>query len=371
MTANRIIKTALEHINQKEFRAVDCSFAGDDCTFIAPIAFPKWTPYTKYLRSVIFRKADYAVISAGFPKFPNWGEQPEVFPVPTSLNGVKIVSKIDGSLLCVSAHKGELIIRTRGSTSVESCKTKDEIEFFKKNQLKYLLPRLLDESSIYSKYTFLFEWVGSHKIVIDYGNNPQLILIGVINNSNYQLFQQEVLDVFADLFKLSRPDYFNITSFDSLFEVMKKQKGIEGYCIYSNDGQDIHKAKTDDYLIKHRFKSNLTYENMVDYFVANTNLSKEEMLLDIASKYDFECSQQANIFLEKISFNYKVITDKVESCKQFLNTVQGLRRKDVAKMVQDRYSNDESFKSVAFQLLDGKQINNKKYTSLLNEYNKN
>ena len=133
------IKIALENSNPEDFNFKDCVICGDECVLVTPKnPSVKWTQKTKYLRSVIYRKSDHYPVSLGFPKFVNWSENQENFPLPASLEGCEINTKIDGSLLIVSSYEGEQIIRTRGTVSARLLDSGFEIEILKKKYPKAL-----------------------------------------------------------------------------------------------------------------------------------------------------------------------------------------------------------------------------------------
>lgn len=351
------IRLALNNINKDEFRFVDCVIGGDECTFVTPIANPAWNKNNLCLRSVIFRKSDFKVINSGFAKFFNYLEAPLISPVPTDITNCTIVEKIDGSLLLVSKHNGELIVRTRGSLNVGSHLTKGEIDFFK---LKY--SKVFD---ITEGMTWLYEWTGAHKIVLDYGTEPKLTLIGIVDNCSLTLLSQKTLDIMAEHVKVSRPKYFTTNSFADLIDLLKLAKGIEGYCAYSDNGQTIHKLKSDDYLIRHRFKSNLTFENLLDLWFLYKNPSVEFLLAEIEKLHDYECAVSAKPILEKIYLVVSSVESKILAVIDFCKKLHHLPRKDVAFAILAAYPKGSYYQSVAFSIIDGKPITTDKLKKII------
>jgi hypothetical protein len=356
--AQQKIKLAFESSDLSEFRFTDCTFGGDECVLVNPIAFPKYNSYNKYLRSVIYRKLDYKILSAGFPKFTNWLEKPDIFPVPTQISECQIVTKLDGSLLCISKYKDSLIIRTRGSCNIDKCLNNNEIELFK---LKY--PKFFN--SILDGYTYLAEWVSPlQRIVLNY-NEPDIYLIGLINNNDYSLTKQDDLNILALDLGVKRPEMHSFLSFDDLFKSIENKTNFEGYCIYSNNGQSIHKVKTNDYLIKHRFKEKLNYESMVDYFLLNKDITIEEQIDKIGKEIDFECATQAKVFLLDIDKKYKNILKTFEDIKSQVSNYKDKPRKELALFVKQSYNGP--FQGIAFSFFEGKSVDDKKLTQLLND----
>lgn len=361
--AQQKIKLALESSDLSEFRFTDCTFGGDECVLVNSVAFPKWTQKNKYLRSLIYRKSDFLPISSGFPKFVNLGESPIEFPPLKTLDGCTVVEKIDGSLLIISNYKGQLIIRTRGSTGFENCLNKHEIDLFKSkySELFNLIYQSNSEGT-----SFLFEWCSPlNKIVIDYGIDPSLTLIGLIGHTDLNLYKQEVVQQYGKLVNISTPKTYTFDTLENLLVTIKKLRNQEGACLYSNDGQDIFKAKSDDYLIKHRFKEKLNYESMVDYFILNKDITIEEQIDKIGKEIDFECATQAKVFLLDIDKKYKNILKTFEDIKSQVSNYKDKPRKELALFVKQSYNGP--FQGIAFSFFEGKSVDDKKLTQLLND----
>ena len=75
----------LKSVDRTQFNVVPHIIAGDNCFLVTPMRMGvDWTQQNKVLRSSVWN-SDGELVSAGFAKFVNWGEKPDVFPVPTSL----------------------------------------------------------------------------------------------------------------------------------------------------------------------------------------------------------------------------------------------------------------------------------------------
>jgi hypothetical protein len=67
--------------NKEEFNYKDCVIAGDECWLITPKDMSvKWNDENARFRSCVVRKSDNFVVSQGFRKFTNFGEQPAFEP---------------------------------------------------------------------------------------------------------------------------------------------------------------------------------------------------------------------------------------------------------------------------------------------------
>jgi len=83
-------------LNPEEFKLKDCLVAGDECVLITSKGMgTKWTKENARFRSCIVRKSDGKCISQSFPKFKNWGEDPEFQPWDSSWP-VDARHKLDG-----------------------------------------------------------------------------------------------------------------------------------------------------------------------------------------------------------------------------------------------------------------------------------
>ena len=110
------MKVDLQAIDLTQFYVNERVLNGELVYLVIPQQIgAKWNKENKVFRSSVWN-ADGELISAGFPKFTNWGENPEVFPLPTDLTGATIMEKLDGSLVVVYKYKGQFFLRTRGTT---------------------------------------------------------------------------------------------------------------------------------------------------------------------------------------------------------------------------------------------------------------
>jgi len=211
-----------------------------------------WTQDNKIFRSSIWSE-DGELLSAGFPKFTNFGENPEVFPVPNSLKGVEILDKMDGSLCICDSINGQLSMRTRGTFSYKTLHNWKDFEYCRE---KY--PKISEWLKSHPDISLLFEITTPHQqIVIHYGDEPDLTLIGGIRKDDYSYVRQDTLDVIASDIDVKRPVRYNADSIGALIKTMKESTGIEGCVLYSNNGQTLHKIKSEQYLKFHHLKTNL------------------------------------------------------------------------------------------------------------------
>jgi hypothetical protein len=325
-----------------------------------------WSKENSVFRSSVWNSSG-ELISAGFKKFVNWGEKPEVFPTPASLKNTVVVEKLDGSLLIVSKYKGQFILRTRGTVDAYKLVNGYELDTFK---AKY--PKVFEFQPIGETWAFslLFEWTSPvNRIVIDYGAEPEWRLVGFIQHEDYSLGIQEWCDTLAKQFGCPRPEMFTFGSTEELIASVEQWKGKEGVCIYSKGGQEIHKVKGQEYLRCHHFKSNATFENTVDLFFGFDQPSYQLFQSKLVEVFDWECANMVLGFTSTICDGFKEVNKIVAAMKSFVEPLKFLSRKEAAQKIISSYSTTNR-SAYCFQLLDGKELDKDALKKLLYQVTK-
>jgi hypothetical protein len=351
------MKIDLDKVDRTQFMVHEHSLNGEIVYLIQPQHIgTQWRQDNKHMRSVVVNY-EGEVISAGFPKFTNWGENPDNFPVPNSLKNATVVEKLDGSLLIVSKYNGQYILRTRGTVDASIMANGHELEIFKNAILKKLDELPVDVTGSWN-YSMLFEWVSPiNKIVLNYGDEPDWYLVGVVNHINYSLQMQDTLNEFARVADLKRPATYTFSSVQDMLRDVDQWKGKEGVCVYSKNDQTIHKVKSADYLIKHRFKSEATLENTLDLYFSYGKPSYQEFESKLTETFDYECFEMVRGYASQICDASKEVNKIVDGFKSFIdNQLKVLStRKEQAQKVISSYS-ESNRASMIFSLLDGKSL---------------
>lgn len=294
----------------------------------------------KFLRSSLWTEHG-ELISASFPKFMNMGQDEVNFPSPIELIGTQILDKLDGSTLIFSIFKGNLIIRTRGCLTPEiTLANGNEIELFRNKYIE--LFNYLNEyikNTLTMDFSIICEWVSpNNQIVIKY-NEPELYLTGIIVHENYSLTTQVYLDFFADKVRLKRPQYHTFTSLFNLCETVKAWPGnMEGVCLYYNYGQSICKVKGEDYLRRHFFKSNLSFNNLIDLFFEYKCPDFEGFKSKIIENFDYECMRISESYLFDLTELYKKVISKIVDLNLLINNTIHLNQKSFALLILKDYT---------------------------------
>lgn len=318
----------------------------------------KWTQQNKHFRSSLW-DSDGNLISAGMPKFVNWGENPDNFPVPTSLKDTNIVEKLDGSLLIVTKWKGQFILRTRGTVDATKLDNGYELEIFKETILSKIIGSAHDLSCGDTwDFSLLFEWVSPiQRIILSYGDQPEWYLVGYVDHEDYQLLRQSAINELANDMGWKRPPSYTFPSIEDLMSNVEQWKGKEGVVVYSNHDQTLHKLKALEYLTKHRFKSEATLENTLDLYFSMGKPSYQEFEKKLIEAFDYECFEMVRGFISTICDAHKNVQQIVDGFDYFIeNTLKPLpTRKDQAQRVLASYgtTNRASF---IFAKLDGRTL---------------
>ena len=348
------MKIDISSIDRTQFMVHEHSLNGEIVHLIQPQHIgTKWQQDNKHMRSVVVNY-DGEVISAGFPKFTNWGENPDNFPVPNSLRNCTVMEKLDGSLLIVSKYNGQYILRTRGTVDASTMANGHELELFKEKFLKSLTHDTPDTWNV----SILFEWVSPiNKIVLNYGDEPDWYVVGIVHHSDYSLYSQEDLDMWAKNKGFKRPATYTFTDVNDLLQNVDQWKGKEGVCVYSKNDQSIHKVKSADYLIKHRFKSEATLENTLDLYFSYGKPLYQEFESKLTETFDYECFEMVRGYASQICDASKEVNKIVDGFKSFIdNQLKVLStRKEQAQKVISSYS-ESNRSSMIFSLLDGKTL---------------
>lgn len=332
---------------------------GEVCFLVQPVHVGcKWTQANKHFRSSLWN-SEGELISAGFPKFTNWGENPENFPVPTSLRGSKIMEKLDGSLLIVSKYHGQFIARTRGTTDARNLeKNGHEIEIFNSTILPKIEEFYGQGAGAEWNCSFLFEWTSPlQRIVLNYGEQPEWCLVGIILHGNYHLQGQEYLDYVASVLEVKRPAVYDFPDIEALLANVEVWRGKEGVCVYSDHDQTIHKVKSAWYLALHHMKSELaSFEKVIDTFFTLDRPSYQEFYQKIAEQFDFELANQIQGDMSRICDGWKEVVKIEKAMYEFVEDLKRLpNRKEQAMKTIQSYGNTNRA-SFIFKILDGKNL---------------
>ncbi len=343
----------LQAINKQNFSIKEGDFLDQKSFLIGPkMGGTEWTTDNLIFRSSIWNE-DGELLSAGFKKFFNYQEKPGLYPSPETFDDKVIIQKIDGSLLICDKINEKLNIRTRGTFSYKTLENASVVDFLIKE-----FPKAFDNFYLNSeRYSVLYEFYDpKRKIVLNYGTEPKMWLVGIIDKVDYHYVSQQKLDEFAKLINVPQPKTYLFNSFNQITDSLKEIKNFEGFCIYFNFNQNIVKLKADSYLVLHRFMSNATLENVVDLFCEMGYCSYVDFKQALIERFDFECWNYVQGFASQICDVWKEVLKIKESLVEKVNEAKNFQdRKSQALFLRQNYG-DSSRLSMAFTLLDKKEL---------------
>jgi hypothetical protein len=342
-------------------------FVGEhECFLVQPIHIgATWTKENLIYRSSLWDK-DGNPVSLSFKKFFNLGEKPDLFPAPPSLKYARLMEKLDGSTLIFSKYKGNLVVRTRGTVDVRTQPNGNEIEFLLNKYQKF--KAFLDSAQ--NTHSFLFEWMTpSNRIVLDYGNEPDMALIGMIYHDSYELVSQAALDMLGEGMGLRRPKTYSYDSMDDMKNAVSEMRDKEGICLYYNNEQDILKIKSAHYLFLHRAKSEISsIDKVIDVYVDWVMETKQYDYVSffnyLSKKFDFEIAAMAHGHADKITKAMKEVLGIMDELFEYADDCRHLSRKDAAMRILKEHENTGR-SSIVFKILDNKSIGADEYKKLL------
>lgn len=356
------IKNALEHSNLDEFNINEYQMFGENIVLCSPKNMGvSWNEQNLILRSVVYRKEDFFPISLSFKKFFNWGEQPTLSEVPRSLNNSTIVEKLDGSTCIVSKYKEKFILRTRGTVDAFNLDNGHELELLKTKYPNVYSPtnitKFVDEETW--DFSLLFEWVSPlQRIVINYGDEPDWYLVGMVRHTDYSLATQDQLDYIAKVNNFKRPLTYTFNNIVEMLMEIENWKGKEGVVVYSSGGQTLHKCKAAHYLMLHRLKSELSStEKVIDVWLSQGRPSYNVYFDYLATTFDFELANQVRGTISNVCDAYKEVNNIIDGMHRFVEKVKNMSsRKEQAVSIISSYGKETNRSGFVFKILDGKDL---------------
>jgi len=347
------------------FKQVPCEFAGVDCVLIYPEDITiKFTDKNKIFRSSIWT-TDSELVSPGYRKFVNYGEQPLFEPLNENEKGLTFSEKIDGSCCIVSKFRGQLIIRTRQTVDARLMKNGHEIDTLIK---KY--PKAFDNAWVNNGFSCIYEWTTPENIIVlRYSNEPELWLTGIIDHIDYHYVQQCYVDEHAKYLEVKRGTTYKFDSFEEMKETVLALDNKEGVVVYSADGQTLKKVKSLRYLYLHKMKSKLnSFETLVEFFLSYKCTDEQSFIDALTGNLDFEIALSVKGDAIRVISAFRYAESVICNTRWFIESIKDLpTRKDQALAIM-KYDKVHSW--LAFGMLDNKPIDNVSYKKLMMEEGK-
>lgn len=244
-----------------------------------------WSFEEREYRSLMLSSETGEVLSIGFPKFFNYGEEGQAEDhmrlVETALADpsapVRVTAKFDGTLAIRSVIDGEVVLRTRGT--VDGGDFAPHLHAVAKE--KY--PVLLDPAFM-PQHSLLFEYVSRQepfRIVLRY-EEDDLVLLSGRDHRDLSMLEWDELEALSREHNLRLVDLVEVPSeLDALLASVRSSSGVEGVVLRVPDrsgkpDQVYMKVKSASYVLLHRMRTELSARGVRDVCEASNVDSVEE-----------------------------------------------------------------------------------------------
>lgn len=276
------------------------------------------------------------IMARPFRKFFNLGEKQQPHEIDLGRAHV-VLEKLDGSMIHPAILNGELVLMTRmGVTDHANLAAR---RFLPLGRYADFMRWMLDLD-----YTPLFEFTApDNRIVVPYMESA-LTLLGARHlrtGANVPL---------GDLEEMARPfsvpvvrRYTGAAALDMLVEHTRALQGVEGYVVrFEDDGHAI-KIKADEYVMRHRAKSDLDSRRKVIDVILASGQDDLALVLDESDGAELlEFADQVNREIDSLAASVQRVIDEAT----------GVDRKTFA--VERVGVLPRALQGVAFSMLDGK-----------------
>lgn len=255
----------------------------------------KWNEATIQCRGVIVDE-DYNVLSRPFEKFFNYEEIEDKSIIPGG--AATAYEKIDGSLGITYWIDNIPYIATRGSFVSDQAQHATKI-------LHTKYADLWDFMRTNRGFTFLFEIVyPENRIVVDYGDLDDIILLAIINNEHPE--NEIPIELYSKYFHTAK----SYGTFEDWLGIREKfdGQGREGFVLRFDNGFRM-KMKYEDYFRLHRLRSYLTKKHIFEFVETGRLAELNEML----EQFDEEIKMSVEKILEEFTDRFNEIEEEARS----------------------------------------------------------
>jgi hypothetical protein len=326
---------------QEGFNIKEGIFCGQTAFLITPNDIKtSWKNTDMFNRSrIISENGD--VLSQGFSKFFNYGEQPDLYPNFVGFDDIVVEEKKDGSLVIVDFVNGQLSMRTRGTFSYTQLENNKDFESLPK--------KARDIAEFNPDTSFLFEITTPNRQIVVSHKFVDFTLIGAVNKKTQKYWTREELDAIG----LQRPEVYKFDNFEQLIEAVSKWEGKEGVVVSYNKNQNRVKIKSIWYKSLHSILSGLNSEKNIVKLLVSSQVRSIEQLSQIV---DFETLSYIEGKVEKIIPIWGEFDKVLSKVDAHLFSIEGQTRKEKALWAN---SLEDKLKKLAFMRISGKPIDDK------------
>lgn len=259
-------------------------------------------------RGIIFDSKTGDIIRRPFHKFFNVNEREETQDYVVDLSRPHaILEKLDGSMIAPFIVNGEMIWGTKmGATDV--AKPVEEFVNLRKNGA-YLH---LADSMLAKGWTPIFEWCSrKQRIVLDYGNEDQLVLTAIRNMYTGEYKPHSALVEWAQLYSNPVNGFIPVvrafepqTDMKAFLDYVRDLEDAEGFVIRFDDGH-MCKAKSHWYVQIHKAKEAILQDRNIVELILEEHLDDVKAHLpaedrDLLTQFESDINKAINISVSDI-----------------------------------------------------------------------
>ena len=243
-----------------------------------------WDEYTSSCRGLII-DADGNILARPFRKFKNLEEHD-----PSEIDMTQdydIFEKMDGSLIIVFYYEPKMkwIIASRGSFISEQALEAQKI--------------LTDFSYLDKEYTYLFEIIyPENRIVIDYGNRRELVLLTRIETkTGIEMYYEDLLAKYSKYFTVVKK--YKIKNINNLNELKQlEENNKEGFVVRFFNGMRV-KVKFAEYVRLHGILTNVS--NLIVWEHLKNNYNFDALLNRVPDEFYSWLNKTINVLQQEFN----------------------------------------------------------------------
>ena len=295
-----------------------------------------WDQYTRVCRGLILDRENN-ILNNPFPKFYNLGETEETMIQNLPAEVPSITEKLDGMLGILYEEGDNIAIATRGSFDSP----------YAEWATNWLRLQGFGMDDFKKGYTYLFEIIyPENKIIIDYGNRAELVLLAIRNNNGGRELNH--IKEAEELGLSYAKEFSAISSIDDALSYLEKLKGTESegfVCRYSNGL--MLKIKSTDYKRLHKLLIGLSAK---DIWVTLRDMGTVEHVLDNVPDefYDWVKKVESDLTVSK-----KYIMNRSAMIAEDAKKL-GSRIEQAQYIIDNTKDGNENLRGVVFFLLDNR-----------------
>lgn len=293
-----------------------------------------WDIYTMSCRGLVV-DSNGNILARPFKKFKNYEEyQSNEIDFNQEF---EVYEKMDGSLIILFYYGlvDKWIVASRGSFDSDYSKMAENI--LNNENLKYL-----DNTQ-----TYLFELITpENRIVVDYGDKRDLILLGVVNTAlGSEMLHNEIYEKYNELFLIVPK--INVNDFEDLLKIVESDdSNREGFVVRFENGFRV-KLKFQEYVRIHAIVTNVSNLSVWKYLKEGRDFNE---LLDRVPDEFYNWLKKT---IDEIQGEFDEI--KTTAVKQFVD-VYFYKNKRKGKEFAE-YIKDYEYKSLLFCIFNTKNYN--------------